>query len=184
MVTYTTRQASGRPSLSVGFAGQKQTAVGVVVLDVLRGTTVVTSGPLSGDIYRMVKLPKGAVITGGRLWASRFASGTSAASTTCQLNIGLTGAFKDLVDRTSYGATTASQALGVSVPVDFAEASIGSVKAESGLNMALGGLLYTLGPLELTEDQYAQIKFVGSATSFISGSQMSLEVEYYMGSHA
>ena len=96
------------------------------------------------------------------------------------MNIGFSGAFKDLVDRTSYGATTASQALGVSIPIDYSEASVGSIKPESGLNMALGGLLYTLGPLRLTDEQWAQITFVGSATSFISGASLSLEVEYYI----
>ena len=42
------------------------------------------------------------------------------------------------------------------------------VKMESGVNFPLGGLLLTVGPLTLSEDQFAQVKFVGSATSFIS----------------
>ncbi len=182
MTTYTSKQAA-KSANSVGWSGQKLTAVGTFVLDVLRGTAGGTTGPLSGDIYRFVRLPAGAVIVGGRLFASRFGSGTSAASVTAQLNIGLSGAFKDTIDGTSYGATTASQAMGASVPIDFAEASIGSVKSESGLNQMLGGLLYSLGPLKLSEEQFAQITFVGSVTSFISGSAISLEVEYYMPTH-
>ena len=183
MTTYTSK-AAAKPANAVGFSGNRLTAWGTIILDSTRGTAPVTTGPLSGDIYRMVKLPAGAVIIGGRLIASRIASGTSAASTTMQLNIGLSGAFKDTIDGTSYGSTTASQALGVSVPIDFAEASVGSIKSESGLNMALGGLLYTLGPLKLSEEQFAQIVFVGSATSFISASQISLGIDYYMGVHA
>jgi len=183
MTTYTSKAAL-KPANSVGYAGAKLTAVGSVIMSVARGTAADDPGPVSGDTWRLVRLPAGAIIVGGRLIASRFATGTSAASTTVTLNIGLTGAFKDTIDGTSYGATTASQALGALVPVDFAEASIGSAKPESGLNFALGGLLYTLGPLRLTEEQFAQVKFVGSATSWVSGSQMTLEVEYYMGAHA
>jgi hypothetical protein len=183
MATYTSKQAN-KPANSVGWSGQKITAVGTFVLADTRNTAPVTTGPLSGDVYRFVRLPQGAVIVGGRLFASRFGSGTSAASVTAQLNIGLSGAFKDLIDGTSYGATTASQALGALVPIDFAEASVGSIKSESGLNQALGGLLYTLGPLRLTEECFAQITFSGSVTSFISGAAISLEVEYYMGTHA
>ena len=183
MTTYTSKTAL-KPANSTGWSGVKQTAVGTFVLDVAHNTAPVTTGPLSGDIYRFVRLPQGAVIVGGRVFASRFGSGTSAASVTAQLNIGLSGAFKDLVDGTSYGATTASQALGAAVPIDFAEASIGGIKGESGLNFALGGLLYSLGPLKLSEEQWAQITFVGSVTSFISAAAISMEIEYYMGVHA
>lgn len=168
------------PPKTAGWAGQRMTAWNTVVLADTRGTTPITTGPLDGDVYRMVRVPKGAVVIGGQVYASRFASGTSAASTTCKLNIGFSGAFKDLVDGTSYGATTASQALGAQVPVDFAEASVGSIKGESGLNFALGGLLYSLGPLLMTEDNWVQIKFCGSGTSFISGSAISLGVDYYI----
>lgn len=173
------------PPTTSGWQGQRITKWNTVILADTRGTTPVTSGPLDGDVYRMIRLPKGAVVIGGHVYASRFASGTSAASTTCKLNIGFSGAFKDLVDGTSYGATTASQALGAQVPVDFAEASIGSIKGESGLNFALGGLLYSLGPLKITEEGvWAQIKFCGSGTSFISGSTISMGIDYYMAEHA
>lgn len=184
MTVYTASTAgAGKQAKSSGFAGQKLTATGSVILADTRGTTVVTSGPLSGDVYRLVKLPAGAIVVGGRFFGSRIASGTSAASTTMQLNIGFSGAFKDTIDGTSYGGTTASQALGAAVPQDYSEASVGGIKSESGANFALGGLLYTLGPLRLTEDQWAQVAFVGSATSFISGSQMTLQIDYYMGQH-
>jgi hypothetical protein len=126
MTTYTSKAAS-KPANSVGWAGQKITTVGTIILADTRGTATVTTGPQSGDVYRMVRLPQGAVIVGGRLFASRFGSGASAASVTAQLNIGFSGAFKDLIDQTSYGATTASQALGALVPIDFSEASVGSL---------------------------------------------------------
>ena len=185
MPTYYPRGPAIPPEAAngVGWAGQLLTKHGTVVLADTRGTTPVTTGPLDGDIYRLVKLPKGAVVVGGHLYASRFASGSSAASTTCKLNIGFSGAFKELVDGVSYGATTASQALGVQVPVDFSEASIGSIKGESGLNFTLGGLLYSLGPLKLSEEQWVQVKFCGSGTSFVSASAITLRVDYYMAEH-
>jgi hypothetical protein len=183
MATYTVKSAL-KPANSVGWSGQRMTAWGTVILADTRSTATTTTGPQSGDIYRLVRLPQGAVVVGGHLYASRFASGTSAASTTCQLNIGFSGAFKDTVDGTSWGATTASQALGALVPVDFSEASVGSIKGESGLNFALGGLLYSVGPLKLSEECWAQVKFSGSATSFISGSAITLGIDYYMGVHA
>ncbi len=58
--------------------------------------------------------------------------------------------------------------------------SLGTVKMESGVNFPLGGLLLSVGPLTLSEDQFAQVKFVGSATSFISASAMHLEIDYYV----
>jgi len=183
MTTYNSKAAL-RPANAVGFSGQKQVAVGVFHLEAGQGTAPVTTGPLSGDIYRFVRLPQGAVITGGRVFASRFGTGTSSGSVTAQLNIGLSGAFKDLVSGTSYGATTASQAFGALIPIDFTETTVGTVKMESGLNFNLGGLLLSLGPLQLTEDQWAQIVFSGSVTSFISGAAISMEVDYYMGVHA
>ena len=64
--------------------------------------------------------------------------------------------------------------------MDYSLSSLGSVKMESGVNFPLGGLLMSAGPLTLSEEQFAQVKFVGSATSFISGSAMVLEVDYYV----
>lgn len=183
MTTYTSKAAL-KPPNAVGWSGQKMTGVGTFVLADTRGTATTTTGPQSGDVYRFVRLPQGAVVVGGRVLASRFGSGTSSGSVTAQLNIGLSGAFKDLIDGTSYGATTASQAFGALVPIDFTETTVGTIKMESGLNFDLGGLLLSLGPLKLSEDQYAQIVFSGSVTSFISGSAITMEVEYYMGVHA
>src|SRR3954471_7549302 len=117
MAVYYSKAALTQQPGGVGWAGQHMTAIGTVILADTEGTTTITSGPISGDKHRMIRLPQGAVITGGRLTASRFASGTSAASTTVALNIGLTGAFKTVYAKTSYGAASASQALGVTVPI-------------------------------------------------------------------
>ena len=183
MTTYLAPEAGPtRVPNAVGWAGEKKTVVGCIPnLGASVSTAPVTTGPLVGDIYKMVKLPKGAVIIGGKVFGSRASSGTSNGSIGLAFNVGLSGAFKTS-DGTSYGATTASQALGITMAVGY-EAVAGG-KGDSGMNMPLGGLLYTLGPLTLSEDQWATITITTSAVSFISAAALSLEVEYYMGVHA
>ena len=182
MTTYTSPQAGDKkvPNAS-GWAGQLQVAVGSIPnVGASVGTAPVTTGPLVGDIYRMVKLPKGAVVVGGRVFGSRISSGTSFGSSTMAFNAGFSGIVKSL-DGTSYGATTTSNALGQISP-SYAEVS-GTIY-DSGLDFRLGGLLYSVGPLVLQEDQYAQLKVTVSAVSFVSAGALSMEVDYYMGVHA
>lgn len=182
MTTYTaTRAGTTKTAAAVGWAQQQLIAVGNIPnVGASAGTAPVTTGPLIGDIYRMIKLPKGAVITGGRLKGSRMSSGTSFGSSSLAFNVGFTGAFKT-TDGTSYGVTTASNALG-NIGCDYA--AIPAYRSDSGLDMALGGLLYTTGPLTLSEDCFAQLTVTGSAVSFVSGANITLEIEYYMGVHA
>jgi len=182
MATYTSTQAGPTKQASAGgWSGQKQVAVGTIPdVSAAAGTATVTTGPVSGDIYRMVKIPKGAVVVGGRVFGSRMSSGTSYGSSSLSFNCGFSGAIKTLAG-VSYGATTTSNALGAIIP-NYADVS--GVTGESGLNHMLGGLLYTVGPLEATEDQFVQLKVTGTAVSFVSAGCLSLEVDYYMGIHA
>ena len=85
---------------------------------------------MNDDIYLMCKLPKGAVVFGGRFRSSRLASGTSAGSTTLALNFGLNGAFTDALG-VSYSAASASVAFGSGYGMDYALSSLGTVKMES-----------------------------------------------------
>jgi hypothetical protein len=182
MTTYTSTQAgNSKVPNAVGWAGQKQVAVGTIPdVGASAGTATATTGPVSGDIYRMVKLPKGAVVTGGRVFGSRMSSGTSYGSSSLSFNAGFSGAVKTLTG-TSIGATTTSNALGAINPT-YAEVS--GITNDSGLNHVLGGLLYSLGPLVLQDDMYAQLTVTGTAVSFVSAGCLSLEIEYYMGTHA
>lgn len=185
MTTFTASKANiGKQAVSVGWAdGAKKgvSCIPQVDASALPPMAPVTTGPLIGDVYRMLKLPKGAVVTGGRLLGSRMASGTSAGSTCLGFNIGFDGAFKTQ-DGTQYGATTASNALGA-ILVDYA--AVVGVKSESGLDMALGGLLYTEGPLEITADEVTVIlTTTSSAGSFVSGAALTLDLDYYMGKTA
>lgn len=181
MATYYSQQAQPTTTpVGSGWAGVKKTAVGTFPnIGASTGTATLTTGPVSGDIYRLLKLPKGAVVTGGRVFGSRMSSGTSYGSSSLSFNCGFSGAFKAL-DGTSYGATTASNALGAINP---GYAAISGIITESGLDHLLGGLLYTLGPLTLSEDQFVQLTVTGTAVSFVSAACLSLEVEYYIGTH-
>ena len=79
MTTYkTTRAGADYQAFKPTGGGYRAVAVGSVVLGADLGTTPETTGPLNGDIYHMCKLPKGAVVFGGRFKGSRIASGTSA----------------------------------------------------------------------------------------------------------
>lgn len=178
MTTVVSTQAGAKkvPN-SVGQAGALKTVVGSIPnVGASASTAPVTTGPLVGDVYTMVKLPAGAVVVGGRVRGSRLSSGTSFGSSALAFNAGFSGAVKTL-DGTSYGSTSSSNALGVISP-SYAEVS-GAVY-DSGLDYQLGGLLYTSGPILLTEDQFAQLKVTVSAVSFVSAGALSMEVQYYM----
>lgn len=177
MATFTATRAGSRVfSAGAGWAQDKKVAW---------GTIEITANPAPADIYQMCKIPKGAVIVGGRLLGERLGSGTSAGSISYTLNVGIDGTLK-VTDATSYGTASTSNALGTIASIDYA--AVVGVRGESGLDMPLGGLLYTTGPFTVTggaasaEEAFAIVTYQTSTTSFITGT-MSLEVDYYIGSH-
>lgn len=141
------------------------------------GSVDLGTGPAAADILIMCKLPKGAIIFGGRLAGDRLASGTSGGSSSLGVNIGLDTPFTSR-SGTSY-ATTASMSnvLGTFGPLEGNVVT--GVKPEIGYNYPLGGLLISDGPLTLTAEGNALITISSSATSFISGT-LTLGVEYYV----
>ena len=157
--------AAGKPTPSSGWANQLQTAW---------ATYEVATAPAANDTLVMCKLPKGAMIVGGRLITERLASGTSAGSASLGVNIGV-----DMKVYTNAGVsvatTSTSNCLGTFGPLDYA--AVTGVKPESGVNMPLGGLLYSEGPLRLSDNGNAYITFSSSATSFVTG-QLTLEVDF------
>lgn len=182
MTQYTiARGRTTRPAAASGFAQVKQVAHGTVTLSDTNATAPATTGPLAGDTYYLAKLPKGAVIVGGSIKGSRVASGTSSGSTCLTMVLGIDGTFTDGAG-TSYGTyASGASALGTFAP-DYTRVS--GVREESGMNSQVGGLLYTTGPLTMTSDGTAVLNIVTSASSFISASTITLELEYYMGTHA
>lgn len=166
-----TRGAATRASAAAGLASSKITAW---------GTIEVTTIPVAADIYQMCKLPKGAVILGGRLLGNQLGSGTSFGSTCLTLNIGVDCAIT-LPNGTAVTTASTSTALGVLTPEGTAQ----PWKTEVGYNQPLGGLLISDGPFTLGDNATVQmaVATVVGAGSFTTGT-LTLEVDYYMGSHS
>lgn len=173
MTTYTAARANPTfPANASGWSGQKQIATGAIQLTTLLAAT---------DVIKMCKLPRGAVVTGGRLRGSRLASGATAASQSMVLNFGFDVSCTTF---TGTNVTTASTSTALGASLIPNAAAVTDVK-DSGYNWALGGLLVSDGPLTLQDDGTVKITVVASAGagSFVSG-VIYLDVEYYMGTHA
>lgn len=164
--------ATTQPANASGWSRQKQIATGTIALSTLLA---------ANDVIKMCKLPRGAVVTSGKLRGGRLASGATAASQSMVLNFGVD------VSVTTFGGTnvttlSTSTALGASlIP---SAAAVTDVK-DSGYNWNLGGLLVSDGPFQVQDDCTVKITVVASAGagSFVSGT-VYLDIEYYMGVHA
>ncbi len=165
------RGAATRQPAAEGSAQSKHTAWGTIEVTIL---------PVAADIYQMCKLPKGAVLLGGRLLGNNLGSGTSFGSSSLTLNIGVDCAVT-LPNGTTVSTASTSTALGVLTPEGTAQ----PWKTETGYNQPLGGLLITDGPFTLSDNATAQmaVATVIASGSFTTGT-LTLEVDYYMGTHA
>lgn len=152
-----TGAASTTPIYSAGWARTKKTQHGQV--------TSIAATPTVADRYKMMRLPKGAVIVGG------FATGTKMESST-------SGATLDMDIGIDMGGTVDTDQLG-----NFGVWSAGAVtgiKPEGSYGMPLGGLLLTTGPVECTgEYNDVYVTVIASATNFVTGS-LNLTVDYYV----
>lgn len=174
MTTYTSNAAQpNRQANASGWSRVKQTTSAAITL-----TTLIAAL----DVIKIAKLPKGAIVTGGRLRGGRLASGATQASQSMVLNFGV-----DVSVTTFTGVSvtklSTSTALGAShIPN---AAAVAEVK-NSGYNWPLGGLLESSeGPFQLQEDGTVTITVVASAGagSFVSNT-IWMDIEYYMGVHA
>lgn len=138
-----------------GFAGNKKTGYGAY--------HVTTASPAAGDSIVMCRVPKGAVILGGRFRGSLLESSTSGA--TLDLDIGIISGDTD---------TDAFGNLGVVVG-----AAKTGTQVETGYNYPFGGVLFSGGPLTLTSESEIGLTVVASATNYQSG-WLSLEVDYIL----
>jgi hypothetical protein len=172
MTDYTaTRAGTSRPAAASGLSQVKISQW---------GTTTATTAA-AGDKYYLVKLPKGAVVLGGRVYGDKLASGATAASESLTVNIGVDQAIT-LPDGTVVASTSTSNALGAGI---LAGSAVTGIKPELGYNMPLGGLLMTDGPFTCNADCNAVITVVASAgAGSFSAGQISMVVDYHMGSHS
>lgn len=173
MTTYVAAAADPkRPASAAGESRSKKVAF---------GTIEITTAVAAADIITMCRLPKGAVVVGGRILGDKLASGATAASESLTIAIGIDQAAVT-GDGTSVGAASmVNSLLGTQILSGIA---VSTTKPETGYNMPLGGLLITNGGFTVGAEANVNIVIQASAGggSFSSGT-LSLEVDYYMGQH-
>lgn len=137
------------------------------------------------DTFYFGKLSKGAVVTGGRVYASRLASGTSAGSCSFSFCLGIDAIVAN-ASGTTYSVASLTSAFGNFGPIDMNPdtGSAGSLKFDSGFNYALGGLLLTTGPMTVTADGnvFATLTVSAGNGSGLSA-YLNLELDYYTGTY-
>lgn len=167
--TFATQALPSRQSRAVGLASDTKTIVGSIVIS--------DSGPMAANsIIYMCKLPKGALITGGRVYGDPIdSSGTSSALASIHvgLNVGFTAA-----DGTVYGATTATACLVSSLAVGPDAVAVTGYKATNTRNFPFGGVLISKGPLLTADECFVQVTWTASALALTTGN-LNVEVSYY-----
>jgi hypothetical protein len=165
--TYTaTRAASTFPAYQPVGSGSKNTAWGTIEL---------TVNPAPADVFQMCKLPKGAVIIGGRVKGDKLDS-TGAGSACMTVNIGVNKALTT-PDGTTVTAASTSNALGAAWAFGSDFSAVLGYKPESGRNLPLGGLLLSHGPLTTTEECLGTVTIITSAGGLTTGT-LTMEVDY------
>lgn len=168
-INYSTQASPTRQAKGVGAAQVKKVAHG--------SYEITDSGPMAANsIIYMCKLPKGAIITGGRVYGDPIDSSGSGSALAC-IHVGISGAFT-AGDGTVYGATTATACLVSSLPLGPDAVAVVGYKATNTRNFPFGGLVVTNGPLLAADDCLAYVTFTASALALGTGT-LAIEVEYY-----
>lgn len=173
MATIVTTQAGrGRQPASSGWAGSKQTAIGI---------SEVSAVAVLGDKIELCKLPKGAVVTGGWLKGDKLDS-TGSGSALASINIGVDCAVKSVADRTSVSTASTSIALLSNWSVGPDAAAVATFQPVGVRNIPLGGLLALLGPLEMQDDCKVYLTWGSSILALTTGT-LWIEVDYFMATN-
>jgi hypothetical protein len=177
MTQYNGRTAA-KSAVAVGFANDGK----------LLATNVwVNDSVAVNDTFYFGKLPKGAVVTGGRVYSGRLASGSSAGSCSFSFTLG----FDQIMytgSATSYGAASLTSAFGNFGPIDFNVATSNTPAAtqryESGFQGVLGGVLLTQGPLiaQAEGNVFATLTVSAGSGSGVSA-YLNLELDWYPSLH-
>jgi hypothetical protein len=129
------------------------------------GSYTVTANPAANDIIEFCRLPKGAVVVGGR-----FVGGAlDASGGALDIDIGWANNGTDASDTDGFGNNGA-----------LLSHAVAGVKPESGVyNYPLGGVLLTAGPKTFAAETKIIGHVVASATTFATGT-LTVMVEYYV----
>jgi hypothetical protein len=128
------------------------------------GTIEVAANPVAADVYEMCRIPRGAVVVGGRFLSDDLDTGTE----TLDLDVGWAANGAEAADPDGLGN------FGV-----MATDTVAGVKPESGYNFALGGKLITDGPQAFTAETVITVNTVATAAVFAAGT-MSVVVYFYV----
>jgi len=167
-----------RQAVTGGLANKRQTLTSPLFVDVT-GT--------ANDTYYFGKLPKGAVITGGKIYSGRLASGTCPSSCCVELVLGVDQILAN-VSGTTYSVASCTSALGHFGPINYATATSSNPngnQSEAGYQAPLGGLLLSQGPLTVTVDGtsvFGTLVVAAGNGSGISG-YLTIDVDYITGTY-
>ncbi len=169
-----TRAGVSKPSVAVGNAQDVKCAWGSFEYGA-------SAAPAAADTIIMVKLPKGAVIIGGRLTGDKIDS-QSTGSFGLSINIGLDKAvvFKAGANAgTTVTSSSTSNALASQWSLGPDAAASTTYKPDNDVrNLPLGSLLYTDGPLLTTDECNVYVTVRASATGITTGT-LNLFIDYY-----
>src|SRR5262245_15857641 len=171
-----TRAGVTRPTVNVGWANDSKTQWGAIAI---------TAKPSQNDVFQMLRLPKGALVYGGRLRGDKIDSSASG-SASLQVNIGFDKAVV-IQGGTNAGVTvtasSTSNALASTWSLGPDAAAVTGYKPDADVrNLPLGSLLLTDGPLLTTDETVVSVTIVTSCLALTTG-DMILEVDYYMSQH-
>lgn len=132
-------------------------------LGVAYGTIEVAANPVASDVYEMCRVPKGAIILGGRVYSDDLDTN---ATETLDLDVGWAANGVEAADPDGLGN------LGV-----MGADTVAGAKPEGGYNFALGGKLITDGPLAFSAETVITVNCVATAATFAAGT-LSVVVHY------
>lgn len=135
------------------------------VMCIAQGTIAVAANPVAADFYEMLRLPAGAVVTGGWFYSADLDTN---ATETLDLDVGWLANGVDAANLTGFGN------FGV-----MGTDTVAGIKSESGYQYPLGGVLITTGPQAFAAETVVGINTIATAATFAAGS-MSLVVYYYV----
>ncbi len=180
MTAFTGRlMATGRQPAVGGLDNKRRTLSAQVFVD--------TTGT-AADTYTFGKLPKGAIITGGRLYSGRLASGTCAGSCCVEMVLAVDQILSN-ASGTTYSVASLTSGLGHFGPINYATATSSNPNRnqhEAGYDCPLGGLLRVVGPLQVTVEGtnvVATLQVAAGSGSGISG-WLNLDLDYVTGTYS
>jgi hypothetical protein len=129
------------------------------------GEITIAANPADGDIYELVRVPRGATVIGGYLMADDIDTN---ANETLDMDIGWAGNGVDAADPDGFGN------LGV-----WTGDAITGIKPEVGNYFVLGGVLFTTGPKTFAKETVIQVEANAAAATFAAG-KMWVVVHYVL----